>query len=327
MGTNWIQAVIYTTQEGIEPVSGRLYQLGITGIEIEDETDFKTFLEENRASWDYVDDELLAAKHCETNIKIYVTDTVEGKEMLGEVKQTLSELSALDAEGVFGSLRMELSGMDEEDWANNWKQYFKPLLVGEKILVLPEWETLEKETDRTVFVINPGMSFGTGSHHTTRLCLERLEQYIKPGMEILDLGCGSGILSAVSILLGAASATAVDIDPNAAKIARENAEKNGICEAQYRVFAGNVLEDEALIAKISDRKYDLILANIVADVIIALAPAISPLLKEDGVYITSGIITDRGSEVLARYEQEPLKLLNKAQSGDWLALDYKKEAV
>ena len=324
MGTSWIQAVIYTTAEGIEPVSGRLYQLGINGIEIEDEADFKTFLEENRSAWDYVDEELMQAKACETNIKFYVTADSAGRETIGEVERSLSELSAMDTEGVFGRLALAFSNVDEEDWANNWKQYFKPLSVGEKILILPEWETLEEETDRTVFVINPGMSFGTGSHHTTRLCLERLEKYIKPGMNVLDLGCGSGILSLVALLLGAESATAVDIDPNAAKIAGENAERNGIASDRYRIFAGNILEDEELVKQLADRQYDLVLANIVADVIIAISPKIPAFLKDDGVYITSGIITDRGAEVLAAYEAQDMKLLNQSQSGDWLALDYKK---
>lgn len=324
MGKSWIQAVIYTTSAGIEPVSGRLYQLGITGLEIEDESDFKAFLEENRSAWDYVDEELLKQKSCETNIKLYVTDDSAGREMLGEAERTIQELKRIDTEGKFGSLRFSLSGVDEEDWANNWKQYFKPLSIGERILVLPEWEKLEDKTDRTVFVINPGMSFGTGSHHTTKLCLERLEQYIKPGMEILDLGCGSGILSSVALLLGAASATAVDIDPNAARIARENARRNQIEDERYRIFAGNVLEDEALFEALSDRKYDVILANIVADVIIALAPKIAPLLKPQGVYITSGIITERGDEVQAAYAAEPLKKLHVCQSGDWLAFDYQK---
>ncbi len=322
MGTSWIQAVIYTSAEGIEPVSGRLYQLGINGIEIEDEADFKSFLEENRSAWDYVDDELLEAKACETNVKFYVTADAAGRETISEVERSLAQMKDLDEESVFGRLELAFSNVDEEDWANNWKQYFKPLTVGEKILILPEWETLDKETDRTVFVINPGMSFGTGSHHTTRLCLERLEKYIKPGMNVLDLGCGSGILSLVALLLGAESATAVDIDPNAAKIARENAERNGIKEEQYRIFAGNVLEDEELVKKLADRKYDLVLANIVADVIIALAPQIPGYLKADGTYITSGIITDRGDEVLAAYEKLGMKLTNQNQSGDWLALDY-----
>ncbi len=322
MGTSWIQAVIYTTSDGIEPVSGRLYQLGINGLEIEDEADFKNFLEENRSKWDYVDEDLLKAKACETNIKIYVTDDSAGRETLGEVERTLAELKALDTQGLFGSLRLGFTNVDEEDWANNWKQYFKPLTVGEKILILPEWETLEKETDRTVFVINPGMSFGTGSHHTTRLVLERMEQYIKPGMKVLDLGCGSGILSLVALLLGAESATAVDIDPNAAKIARENARRNNIADDRYRIFAGNVLEDEALMKELADRQYDLVLANIVADVIIALAPAVPPLLADGGTYITSGIITDRGDEVKETYEKLGMTLLNQSQSGDWLALDY-----
>lgn len=322
METSWIQATIYTTAEGIEPVSGRLYQLGITGLEIEDETDFKTFLEENRGAWDYVDEDLMEAMSGETNIKIYVTDNAAGRETLCEVERTLNELATFDAEKCFGSLRMELAGIDEEDWANNWKQYFKPLSIGEKILVLPEWEKLDAPTDRTVFVINPGMSFGTGSHHTTKLCLEHLEKYIKPGMEVLDLGCGSGILSAVALLLGAKSATAVDIDPNAANIARENARKNGISEENYRVFAGNVLTDEKLVKKIADRQYDLVLANIVADVIIALAPKVPPLLKEDGVYITSGIITERGDEVKEACKASGLLQTAEDRSGDWLVLDY-----
>ena len=317
MGQSWIQAVIYTTSEGIEPVSGRLYQLGITGLEIEDEADFKTFLEENRSAWDYVDEELLKEKACETNIKIYVTNDGAGHEMLSEAKRTIAELKAMDTESVFGSLRFALTDVDEEDWANNWKQYFKPLSIGEKILVLPEWETLEKETDRTVFVINPGMSFGTGSHHTTKLCLERLEKYIKPGMEVLDLGCGSGILSAVALLLGASSATAVDIDPNATKIARENARRNGLEDSRYRLFTGNVLEDEALLKAISDRKYDLILANIVADVIIALAPNIAPLLKDNGLYITSGIIEGRQDEVHAAIEKAGFRIVEHLYEEDW----------
>ncbi len=324
MGTSWIQAVVYTTEAGIEPVSGRLYQLGINGLEIEDEADFKAFLEENKSAWDYVDEALMQEKSGETNIKFYVTADSAGREILGEAERTLKELHTMDTEGAFGSLHVAVNSVDEEDWANNWKQYFKPLTVGERILILPEWETLTEQTDRTVFVINPGMSFGTGSHHTTRLCLERLEKYIKPGMEILDLGCGSGILSLVALLLGAKSATAVDIDPNAARIARENAHRNGIGDENYRIFAGNVLEDEALVKAISDRKYDIILANIVADVIIALSPAIAPLLKESGVYITSGIITDRGDEVLAAYEKQPLTISHQSQSGDWLAFDYTK---
>ncbi|MBE7048886.1 MAG: 50S ribosomal protein L11 methyltransferase [Ruminococcaceae bacterium] len=294
------------------------------GVEIEDEADFKTFLEENRSAWDYVDEELMRAKSGETNVKFYVTADSAGREILGEAERTLAILRELDTDKQFGSLRLSLSDVDEEDWANNWKQYFKPLTVGKKILILPEWETLETPTDRTVFVINPGMSFGTGSHHTTRLCLEALESCISPGMEVLDLGCGSGILSSVALLLGAKSATAVDIDPNAARIARENARRNGIADEQYRIFAGNILTDEALVRAISDRHYDLILANIVADVIIALAPMIPSLLKEKGQYITSGIITERGDEVLAAYQIEPLRLCKQNQSGDWLAFHYQK---
>ena len=319
----WTELNIYTTTEGIDLICSRLMDIGVKGFAIKDAEDFNEFLENKNGKWDYIDEDLLGLSDCETCITIYLPNNNQGAEMLISVNAMLKEMKAADTENVFGRLETDFSSIREEDWANNWKQYFKPLTVGEKILILPEWETLEKETDRTVFVINPGMSFGTGSHHTTRLCLERLEKYIKPGMNVLDLGCGSGILSQVALLLGATSATAVDIDPNAAKIARENAERNGISEDRYRIFAGNVLEDEELVKQLADRKYDLVLANIVADVIIALAPQIPVYLKEKGVYITSGIITDRGDEVMETYKKLGMTLENKSQSGDWLALDYK----
>lgn len=223
MSLGWIQITIYTTSAGIEPVSGRLYQLGITGVEIEDEAEFYTFLEENRQSWDYVDEDLVKQMAGETRIKIYVSDNAAGHDMLRAVQESLRQLKEMDEKQEYGSLKTALSNMDEEDWANNWKQYFKPLTVGEKILICPEWETVEKNSERIVFSIDPGMSFGTGSHHTTQLCIEELEQYITPETGLLDLGCGSGILSIISLLLGAKDATAVDIDPNAVDIAYRNA--------------------------------------------------------------------------------------------------------
>lgn len=324
MSLGWIQVTIYTTSAGIEPVSGRLYQLGITGVEIEDEAEFYTFLEENRQSWDYVDEDLVKQMAGETRIKIYVSDNAAGHDMLHAVQESLRQLKEMDEKQEYGSLKTSLSNMDEEDWANNWKQYFKPLTVGEKILICPEWETVEKDSGRIVFSIDPGMSFGTGSHHTTQLCIEELEQYITPETGLLDLGCGSGILSIISLLLGAKDATAVDIDPNAVDIAYRNAEKNGVDRTNYRVLAGDIITDTNLLETISDRKYPVVVANIVADVIIALKDIVPILLDENGIFITSGIIAERKDDVITAYENSAFKIRKITQKGDWVAIVFEK---
>ncbi len=321
----WMQVTIYTTTEGIEPVSGRLYQLGINGIEIEDESDFQSFLEENRRSWDYVDEDLTRRMSGETKVKIYLSANASGNEMLQSVRASLQQLKAMDVSGSFGRLEISLENMKEEDWENNWKQYFKPLAVGEKILVLPEWETLPADTGRTVFTVNPGMSFGTGSHQTTQLCIEELEQYITNETCLLDLGCGSGILSIIALLLGARDATAVDIDPNAVEIACQNAARNGISDNIYHTFSGNVLEDAALIEKISSQKYDIVVANIVADVIIALSKIVPSFIKPGGIYITSGIITDRKDDVLECYQNSCFNILKIRKKGDWVSVVMQKK--
>lgn len=323
---DWIQVTIYTTTEGIEPVSGRLYQLGVTGIEIEDEQEFQSFLEENRQSWDYVDEELVKRMHGETKVKIYLSDNAAGHDMLHSVKDSLAQLKTLDEENRYGRLELSLENLNEEDWANNWKQYFKPLEVGEKILILPEWETLPEQTERTVFTVNPGMSFGTGSHNTTQLCIEELEQCITAGKSsVLDLGCGSGILSIISLLLGAKDATAVDIDPNAVEIAYQNAARNGISTDIYRAFAGNILTDDTLIQKIAEKSYDVVVANIVADVILALAEIVPDFLKSGGTYITSGIIADRKEEVIERYSHSSFEIINIREKGDWVSVVMRKK--
>ncbi|MFQ7291481.1 MAG: 50S ribosomal protein L11 methyltransferase [Monoglobales bacterium] len=317
---DWIKVTIYTSAEGIEGVTGRLYQLGITGLEIEDEQDFLEFLENNKQYWDYVDEDLMKQKHTETKVSCYVSNDMNGNELLIAIRDSMKEMKDLDDDNSYGRLEVEIENTSTEDWANNWKKYFHPMEVGEKILIKPEWEELTEPTDRLVFNINPGMSFGTGSHYTTQLCIEALEKYIKPGIKMLDLGCGSGILSILSLMLGAKEAVAVDIDPNAVDTAYENAQMNNIGREHYKVLSGNVVTDKEIQDIISQDKYEVVAANIVADVIIGLAPKAREYMKEGGVFITSGIIEGRQDEVKEALEENGFEIVDIRNRKDWYSI-------
>lgn len=315
---DWIEVTVYTSSLGIEPLTGRLYQLGITGVSIEDEADFLDFLENNRSSWDYVDDDLMKSMHGETKVKFYIHNDDHSLDMLSAVKQTITELKALDENDEFGRLEIDTGNLSEEDWANNWKQYFHTFEIGDRIIIQPEWEKAENTEGKTVFKINPGMSFGTGTHHTTKMCIEALDKLIKTDDSILDLGCGSGILSLVSLLLGAKSAFAVDIDPMAVQISYQNAELNGITSG-YEAQAGNILDDDVLCAKILEKEYDIVVANIVADVIIPIAPFAYKAVRNGGSFITSGIIEDRIEDVKDAITKAGFEICEVKRSADWAA--------
>ncbi|MBO4493528.1 MAG: 50S ribosomal protein L11 methyltransferase [Ruminococcus sp.] len=293
----WTEVNIYTTTEGIELLCSKLEDIGIKGFSIKDPEDFKEFLENKNGQWDYIDDDLMGLSECETCITVYIPTNGQGAEMLVAIKSMLSELKALDAEGVYGRLEAEMTSIREEDWANNWKQYFKPFKVGEKLVIKPSWEEYDNSDGRIILEIDPASSFGTGKHHTTRLCLEVLEKYLNKGDKLLDMGCGSGILSIGAMLLGADSAVAVDIEENAAVTAKENAIKNHISTDKYRTYFGNILTDEKLADEIDD-KYDIIAANIVADVLIAMKDSFRRYLRDGGILIVSGIIEERMDEVI-----------------------------
>ncbi|MBQ2932006.1 MAG: 50S ribosomal protein L11 methyltransferase [Clostridia bacterium] len=312
---NWIQLKIITTTNGIDPISGVLYDMGITGIEISDKDDFKEFLENNRKYWDYVDEELEKLKTADSAITLYFGDDEEGKAQLDEVKARLAGLSESTDEFW---LSLETKEVRDEDWSENWKRYFKPLEVGKKVLIVPEWEEVP-ETDRVKFVINPGHSFGTGSHESTRMCIEEIEKNLKKDDTVLDLGCGSGILSVIALLLGAKEATAVDIDPMAVETAYSNLALNNLPEEIYKGFAGDITTDDDLCKKLSQNKCDIVLANIVADVIISLSGYVKDFLKEDGVFICSGIIIERKDEVKAALENAGLVIKEERTMGEWAA--------
>lgn len=293
----WTEVNIYTTTEGIELLCSKLGDIGIKGFSIKDPEDFKEFLENKNGQWDYIDDDLMGLSECETCITVYIPSNGQGAEMLTAIRSMLSEMKASDTEGVYGRLEAEMTNIREEDWANNWKQYFKPFKVGEKLVIKPSWEEYVNSDGRLILEIDPASSFGTGKHHTTRLCLEVLEKYLKKGDKLLDMGCGSGILSIGAMLLGAESAVAVDIEENAAVTAKENALKNNISPDKYKTYFGNILTDEKLADEI-DGKYDVIAANIVADVLIAMKESFLRYLRSGGILIVSGIIEERMHEVI-----------------------------
>lgn len=320
---NWTQVDIYTTTDGIDLLCSDLMDLGIRGFSIQDAEDFNEFLQNKDGKWDYIDEDLMGLSHCESCVTIYLPEDAQGAETLQMVQELLKRKKAADTEGKFGRLEAVLTGVKEEDWANNWKQYFKPLCVGEKLLIKPSWEKVAEGEKRKILEIDPASSFGTGQHNTTQLCLELVEKNLHEGDRILDLGCGSGILSIGALLLGAESATAVDVDENSVKIAKENAEKNHISAEKYTAYCGNIIDDKALVEQIGTG-YDLLCANIVADVLIGMSGIFGGFIKDGGTLIVSGIIDQRKDEVLDRLKAEGFELIEIREKEDWVAASFRK---
>ena len=319
---NWLELHIDTTHAGLEPVETLLSSLGIDGVVIDDETEFQDFLENNHQYWDYVDEDLEKEMLGKSRVTFYLQADEEGFAKMGEVRIALENLKKTAQ--ACGTLLMTMDSLQDADWENNWKQYYKPMEIGERLLVIPQWEQEDPkvrkalEGGRVPLILEPGLTFGTGSHATTRLCLTALEQAVQGGEKVLDLGCGSGILSIAALKLGAASALAVDIDDKCLDVAYENAAMNGIGRDTYTVKVGDILSDEALRAEIGGG-YDVVLANIVADVIIGLGPMVRSLLRENGVFLCSGIIDTRAEEVADKLRQAGLEILDTRSSEGWYA--------
>ncbi len=305
----WLEVAVPTTPDKLEEVSAKLIAAGMTGLVIEDEADFLRFLEENRQYWDYVDQELLDRMKGVTRVKFYVTDDEDGHKQLQQYTENLG-------------CEYTTAPLSDNDWAYSWQKYYKPLSIGDRLYVVPEWERDKAVPDnRCPLYLNPGLTFGTGSHASTQLCLEGVEAHTVPGRDVLDLGCGSGILSIAALCLGARHAEAVDIDPKAVDVAYENAALNGIGRDRYHVQAGNVIADQALADDLAQKKYQLVLANIVADVIIPLSAQVPALLAEDGLFLCSGIIDTRADEVAAALEKNGLTVTNRREKNGWVALE------
>ena len=312
---DWLELKIDTSHAGLDAVTDMLEQQGVTGVMIDDEADFQSFLENNRQYWDYVDDDLLAQKKGVSRVTFYLERNEDAYGTVAAVRMAMSALKKDHPE--YAPLLLTMADVADEDWENNWKQFYKPMEIGSRLLVVPEWEEAADPT-RVKLVLNPGLTFGTGSHATTRLCLQALDTHIHGGERVLDLGCGSGILSIAALRLGAESAFACDIDEKCVDVAYENAALNGIGKDRYTVRWGDVLTDAALRQEMG-AGYDILVANIVADVIMGLSPHVRPFLKPGGLFLCSGIIDDRAAEVLEKLKADGWDVFEQRSSEGWFS--------
>lgn len=321
---DWIEIAVKTTTEGIDPVSGILIMNGISGYAVEDKCDFEEFLRDKEVYWDYIEDSLMKLRECDTTVTFYVTNDAKGIEQLSLIKSELSRLLKEDADKKFGELSVEVKNIAEEDWANNWKKFFKPLNIGERLVVKPTWENLDDANGRTVVEIDPSSSFGTGSHTTTKLCLEYIEKIDslldEKNYEMIDVGCGSGILGIAAHKLSGAHITAIDIEENSIRVAKENFETNSVDENAYELFIGSITDDKELWNKVSSVKYKMLAANIVADVLKAMAPYFKEILEDDGYAVISGIIAERADEVEEAFLNTGFAVKEKNTKDGWTAI-------
>ena len=295
------ECILDTPAAEIDARCDELAALGVGGFVVENEEDFRDFLENNRQYWDYVDEELESRFAGISRLKFYLTDDEDGLSVLRSVRGRYPEV--------------RVSAVEDSDWENNWREYYKPIEVGDRLVVVPEWEECP-EGGRVPLRLDPGLTFGTGSHATTRMCLQALETYAAPGKRVLDLGCGSGILGIGALVLGCGSCLGCDIDPKSPDVAMSNAALNGLGPDRIRVVAGDLLSDASLRRSFG-AGYDIVLANIVSDVIIPLSAYVPGFIRSDGVFITSGIIEGRQDEVRAAVEKAGFRIVRHLSEEDW----------
>ena len=311
----WLEITVKTTSENIDRAVTNLTARGFEELVIEDQEEFETFLDENRAYWDYIDESLQEKLQNLSNIKLYLEDTDTAA--LERLRQACADLA----------LPMEVKTMEETNWEESWKDNYPPQEIGANLVVLPYWLADSDVSGRLPVILDPGLTFGTGAHPSTRMVMASMEELVAPGASCLDLGSGSGILSITALRLGASSATGVDIDPKAEDIARENAAYNGYASPEFTALTGNVTEDHDLMARLAAGHYDVVLVNIVADVIVGLAPVLPNFLGETSTVILSGILDTRLSDVTAALEQAGLEITSCRACEDWRCVTAKRRTL
>ena len=307
----WLEITVHTTEKTLDRTVTALTAAGFSDLVIEDQSEFEDFLEQNRAYWDYIDESLQEKLQGLSQIKLYLEDTdTAGLDRLRKLTETRE-------------LRMDVSAMAETNWEESWKDNYPPVSVGEKLIVLPYW--LENpDADRLPVILDPGLTFGTGAHPSTQMVMEFMEQLVAPGSRCLDLGSGSGILSIAALRLGASAAVGVDIDPKAEDIARENAGYNGFAAPEFLAMTGNVTEDKDLMDALSRESWDVVLVNIVADVIIGLAPVLPAFVGGKSTLICSGILDTRLTDVTAALEKAGFAVTQVGAKEDWRSITAKR---
>lgn len=305
MEGTWIEVRVITKSEALEPVSGIFYGLDCKGVAIEDPNDILE-REQGPLTWDFADINVLEHKGAVAVVKAYFAEEDDIENILNYVNEKIEELKSIGLD--LGEAKVESEKMYEEDWANNWKKYYKPTKVGDRIVVRPIWEEYKEENDELVLVLDPGMAFGTGTHETTRMCIQSLENYVKEDSVVFDVGCGSGILAIAAAKLGAKKAVGVDLDPVAVESAKENVGYNNLDNIE--VLYGNLVE-------VIDGKADIVVANIIAEVICILTEDVKRVLKDDGYFITSGIIHDRVDMVTKKLEETGFEVVEINKDGEW----------
>ena len=305
MDGTWIEVRVITKSEALEPVSGIFYSLDCKGVAIEDPNDILG-REQGPLTWDFADINVLEHKGRVAVVKGYFAEEDNIEDVLSYVNERLTELKEMGID--LGEAKVEYEKMHEEDWANTWKQYYKPSKVGEKIVVKPIWEEYEAKDGELVVDLDPGMAFGTGTHETTRMCIQALERYVKEESTVFDVGCGSGILAIAAAKLGAKLAIGVDLDPVAVESSIENVGYNNLNNIE--ILHGNLVE-------VIDSKAEIVVANILAEIICILTDDIKRVLKDNGIFITSGIIHDRVDMVCDKLEASGFEVIEKNRDGEW----------
>ncbi|RGH42043.1 50S ribosomal protein L11 methyltransferase [Firmicutes bacterium AM41-5BH] len=314
----WKSFRLKTTTQAEDIVSSMLADLGVEGVQIEDKIPLTAADKEQM----FVD--ILPETEADDGIaylSFYLEEDADTESILKNVRQELEEMSEFMD---LGECSIEESETEDVDWVNNWKQYFHQFYVDD-ILIIPSWEDVKPEDeDKMVIHIDPGTAFGTGMHETTQLCIRQIRKHVTPDTEILDVGCGSGILGMLALKFGAKHSVGTDLDPCAIDATYENMEVNGISKDQYEVMIGNIIDDKAVQDKVGYECYDIVVANILADVLVALTPVIVNQLKKGGIYITSGIIDDKEETVVEAVEKAGLEVLEVTYQGEWVSVTARK---